>query len=207
MGTRRWFVMVLIILIFVAATITVFVRVFDPSVDPEKDQEKAEEYVAKYVEDFNAKKLDVMFYRVDPSTVAPESLKARRIDNMVEAESAKMGSAGRMIVICDLGNGTFMEDDEFAVVKKLLEQKNVYFIYLGNYKYGVLKEAGIIDNSPSEDTMSYLVYHSSTKRGEQKNIAKESLLLPINLRSSLSETQNAVYSFILEMSTRELYWN
>ncbi|MBO4689102.1 MAG: hypothetical protein J5636_11400 [Clostridiales bacterium] len=207
MLTRRHATIAVLCLLAVVFVFVVFLRLFDPWVDKEENMERGFEKMDEYTAEFNDRKFDVMFYRVDPETVAPRNLVARRIDNMEDAKVSGSGFAGRMIVLCDQGSGQFIEPEEFTVLKELLEMNNVYFVYIGELKYGMLKDAGIIDNIPKEGTMSYLVYHSMTKRGGAANIADENLLIPVSIRHQITPEQLAVYSFITEMAERELYWN
>ena len=207
MWTRRTATISILCVVGVVVLFAIFLRLFNPWVDKEENMERGFEKMDEYTAAFNDKKFDVMFYRVDPETVAPRNLVARRIDNMEDARYSGNGFAGRMIVLCDTGTGQFIEPSEFQVLKEILEQNNVYFVYIGDLKYGMLKDAGIIDNLPKEGTMSYLRYHSMTRGGAAPNIAAENSLIPLSIRRQITSDQLAVYSFITEMATRELYWN
>ncbi len=207
MGMRRVSVIMLITLIFIAATVTIVAKLLTDDRTPEEIRQQNIEYVEKYVSDFNAKNLDVMFYGMDPAEVAPPTLKARQIDNIEDAQYSGSGFSGRMLVVCDQRSNLIIQPEQMKLINQMIDGGNFYFVYLGDIKLDMLKEAGIVSGQTPAGMKSVLEYKSSTRRGGANAIADECLLLPIAIRTGgLSDDELPVYSFIVEMATKELYW-
>ena len=154
------------------------------------------------VEEFNARGLDVMFFGMNPN--GPSNLHARAIYSLAdEALYSGTATGGRMIVMNDMKGNLIVTGDDFAKISDLVDNEGFFFVYLGDSKYGLMQQAGLIDNEPAEGTMSLLMHGNMSAPG----FADENLTMPYLLQQELPEDELPVYNMILEMLSKQIYWN
>ena len=101
-----------------------------------------------------------------------------------------------------------LTDSDYEVIKDLLENKGYRIIYLGTRLYPELRNAGIISSVPPEGTKSYIVFcNSSGMKSGRGGFADDPILLPGNVEEDLTKNEVIVYTMMMELAQKDIYWS
>ncbi|MBR5181649.1 MAG: hypothetical protein IKW88_05295 [Clostridiales bacterium] len=167
--------------------------------------------MAEYVEKLNQRNVDVIFYKKDP--IGPDNLKARRVNALNDtglALNLYSDRAFHVIIFDDLDGSLFLNDQDIQKLKDLLNNKHFRIVYLGTMHYKQLVDNEIlIKNANHKDgNKTYLTFYS--KNNIRSNVegtafADDPMTMPIT--SGLTEEQTIIYTVIVELAHKDLYWS
>ena len=164
-----------------------------------------------YTEKLNQRNADIIFYKKDP--VGPENLKARRVNALNDqglALSLHSDKAYHVIILDDLDGSLVLTDQDIQKLKELLTKEHFKIVYLGERHYNQLVQGGLLSQGMNhkEGTKSYLTFYSKTNMQtsvEGTAFADDPAVMPV--RSGLTEEETLIYTVIVELGRKDLYWN
>ena len=170
-------------------------------------QKRMEEYVEK----LNQRNVDVIFYNKDP--IGPSNLKARRVNALNDqglALNLYSDRAFHVIILDDLNGSLNLRDQDIQKLKDLLNSQHFRIVYLGTAHYNQLVQSDILTRNINhkDGTKTYLTYiNKNNMRSfiEGAAFADEAMTMPIT--SGLTEEETIVYTVIVELAHKDLYWN
>lgn len=173
---------------------------------PELQQKTMQEYTEK----LNQRNADIIFYQKDP--IGPANLKARRVNALNDqglALNLFSDKAFHVIILDDLDGSLALKDQDIQKLKSLLLNDHFRIVYLGTMHYNQLVQGEILSRSANhvDGTKSYLTYvNNKNMRSsvEGAAFADEPLAMPIT--SGLTEEETIIYTVIVELGRKDLYW-
>lgn len=173
---------------------------------PELQQKTMQEYTEK----LNQRNADIIFYQRDP--IGPANLKARRVNALNDqglALNLFSDKAFHVIILDDLDGSLALKDQDIQKLKDLILNHHFRIVYLGTMHYNQLVQGEILSRSANhkDGTKSYLTYiNNKNMRSsvEGAAFADEPLAMPIT--SGLTEDETVIYTVIVELGRKDLYW-
>ena len=170
-------------------------------------QKRMEEYVEK----LNQRNVDVIFYNRDP--IGPSNLKARRINALNDqglALNLYSDKAYHVIILDDLDGSLNLRDQDIQKLKDLLNNHYFRIVYLGTMHYNQLVAGEILTKSMNhkDGTKTYITFvnkNNMRSNVEGSAFADDPLTMPIT--SGLTEEETIVYTVIVELAHKDLYWS
>jgi hypothetical protein len=161
------------------------------------------DYYNNYVGKVNDRHYDIMFYRTVNN--GPEALNARTVNSLNITSSP--GCQGHILILNDINGSLFLSDEDLTAIAGLLKDHGYRIVYLGTSKFQWLVEAGIISSIPPEGTKSVITwYDSSNIQNTRNGIADDTIDLPQLVEQSIRPEQVPVYTLIMELGLRDIYW-
>jgi len=205
----RRVIMAICLLAILPAIIMIFVWSIGGSraVSPEVQKKSMQEYTEK----LNQRNADIIFYKKDP--VGPSNLKARRVNALNDqglALNLYSDKAYHVIILYDLDGSLDIHDQEIQKLKSLLLNDHFRIVYLGTMHYNQLVAGEILSKKNDHDNTakSYITFvNKSNMRSsvEGKAFADDPQTMPIT--SGLTDEEVLVYTMIVELARKDLYWN
>ena len=173
---------------------------------PELQQKTMQEYTEK----LNQRNADIIFYQKDP--IGPANLKARRVNALNDqglALNLFSDKAFHVIILDDLDGSLALKDQDIQKLKDLILNHHFRIVYLGTMHYNQLVQGEILSRNANhvDGTKSYLTYvNNKNMRSsvEGKTFADEPTTMPIT--SGLTEEETIIYTVIVELGRKDLYW-
>ena len=170
-------------------------------------QKRMEEYVEK----LNQRNVDVIFYNRDP--IGPSNLKARRINALNDqglALNLYSDKAYHVIILDDLDGSLNLRDQDIQKLKDLLNNHYFRIVYLGTMHYNQLVAGEILTKSMNhkDGTKTYITFvnkNNMRSNVEGSAFADDPLTMPIT--SGLTEEETIVYTVIVELAHKDLFWS
>lgn len=170
-------------------------------------QKRMEEYVEK----LNQRNVDVIFYNRDP--IGPSNLKARRVNalnNQGLALNLYSDKAYHVIILDDLDGSLNLRDQDIQKLKDLLNNHYFRIVYLGTMHYNQLVAGEILTKSMNhkDGTKTYITFvnkNNMRSNVEGSAFADDPLTMPIT--SGLTEEETIVYTVIVELAHKDLFWS
>ena len=174
-------------------------------------EEAQKKSMMEYTEKLNQRNADIIFYKKDP--IGPSNLKARRVNALNDqglALNLFSDKAYHVIILDDLDGALSLNDQDIQKLKKLLLEQHFRIVYLGTMHYNQLVAGEILTKSANhvDGTKTYLTYVNKNKMRsniEGKAFADEPLTMPIT--SGLTDEEVIIYTVIVELGRKDLYWN
>lgn len=170
-------------------------------------QKRMEEYVEK----LNQRNVDVIFYNRDP--IGPSNLKARRVNALNDqglALNLYSDKAYHVIILDDLDGSLNLRDQDIQKLKDLLNNHYFRIVYLGTMHYNQLVAGEILTKSMNhkDGTKTYITFvnkNNMRSNVEGSAFADDPLTMPIT--SGLTEEETIVYTVIVELAHKDLFWS
>lgn len=170
-------------------------------------QKRMEEYVEK----LNQRNVDVIFYNKDP--IGPSNLKARRVNALNDqglALNLYSDKAYHVIILDDLDGSLNLRDQDIQKLKDLLNNHYFRIVYLGTMHYNQLVAGEILTKSMNhkDGTKTYITFvnkNNMRSNVEGSAFADDPLTMPIT--SGLTEEETIVYTVIVELAHKDLFWS
>ena len=204
----RRLIMGIALLAILPAIIMIFVWASGGSkvMSPELQQKTMQEYTEK----LNQRNADIIFYQKDP--IGPANLKARRVNALNDqglALNLFSDKAFHVIILDDLDGSLALKDQDIQKLKDLILNHHFRIVYLGTMHYNQLVQGEILSRNANhvDGTKSYLTYvNNKNMRSsvEGKTFADEPTTMPIT--SGLTEEETIIYTVIVELGRKDLYW-
>jgi hypothetical protein len=175
------------------------------------DTEQAQRMrMQEYVDKFNQRNIDLIFYKKDP--IVPENLKARRVNALNDqglAMNLYSDKAYHVIIFDDLDGSLSLNDQDIQKLKDLLINQHFRIVYLGTMHYNQLVQGEILNKGANhkDGTKTYLTYYTQNKMRstvEGTAFADDPMMLPIT--SGLTDEQKIIYTVIVDLAHKDLYW-
>ena len=202
-------IMVAIALMLIVPAI---VLIFAYSFGGNKDMGEAaqQKNMESYTEKLNQRNADIIFYDKDP--IGPVNLKARRVNALNDqglALNLFSDKAFHVIILDDMDGTLSLTDQDIQKLKDLLMNHHFRIIYLGTAHYYKLVQGGLLSQGMNhkEGTKSYLTFYSKTNMQtsvEGTAFADDPAVMPI--KSGLTEEETLIYTVIVELGRKDLYW-
>ena len=114
-----------------------------------------------------------------------------------------------MIILDDLDGSLALKDQDIQKLKDLILNHHFRIVYLGTMHYNQLVQGEILSRNANhvDGTKSYLTYvNNKNMRSsvEGKTFADEPTTMPIT--SGLTEEETIIYTVIVELGRKDLYW-
>ena len=166
--------------------------------------------MAEYTEKLNERNADVIFYRKDP--IGPDNLKARRVNALNDqglALNLYSDKVFHVLILYDLDGSLTLSEQDIDKLKELLA-KHFRIVYLGTAHYNQLTKEDISTKSLAhkEGNKTYLTFYSNSNIRscvEGTAFADDPMTMPIT--SGLTEEEKIVYTVIVELGRKDLFWN
>lgn len=164
----------------------------------------------EYTEKLNQRNADIIFYKKDP--IGPSNLKARRVNALNDTGLALnlfSDKAYHVIILYDLDGSLVLNDQDIQKLKSLQLKDHFRIIYLGTMHYNQLVAGEILSKKNDHDNTakSYITFvNKSNMRSsvEGKAFADDPQTMPIT--SGLSDEEVLIYTMIVELARKDLYW-
>ncbi len=175
------------------------------------DTEQAQRMrMQEYVDKFNQRNIDLIFYKKDP--IVPDNLKARRVNALNDqglAMNLYSDKAYHVIIFDDLDGSLSLNDQDIQKLKDLLINQHFRVVYLGTMHYNQLVQGEILNKGANhkDGTKTYLTYYTQNKMRstvEGTAFADDPMMLPIT--SGLTDEQKIIYTVIVDLAHKDLYW-
>ena len=175
------------------------------------DTEQAQRMrMQEYVDKFNQRNIDLIFYKKDP--IVPDNLKARRVNALNDqglAMNLYSDKAYHVIIFDDLDGSLSLNDQDIQKLKDLLINQHFRVVYLGTMHYNQLVQGEILNKGANhkDGTKTYLTYYTQNKMRstvEGTAFADDPMMLPIT--SGLNDEQKIIYTVIVDLAHKDLYW-
>lgn len=175
------------------------------------DTEQAQRMrMQEYVDKFNQRNIDLIFYKKDP--IVPDNLKARRVNALNDqglAMNLYSDKAYHVIIFDDLDGSLSLNDQDIQKLKDLLINQHFRVVYLGTMHYNQLVQGEILNKGANhkDGTKTYLTYYNQNKMRstvEGAAFADDPMMLPIT--SGLTDEQKIIYTVIVDLAHKDLYW-
>lgn len=174
------------------------------------NEEAQRQGMLKYAEQFNQRNVDLIFYKKDP--IGPENLKARRVNALNDqglALNLYSDKAYHVLILDDLDGSLSFNDQDIQKLKKLLIDQHFRIVYLGSMHYNQLVQGEILSRGTNhkDGTKTYIsFYNKSNMRSmiEGNAFADDPAVMPIT--SGLTEEETVIYTVIVELARKDLYW-
>ena len=175
------------------------------------DTEQAQRMrMQEYVDKFNQRNIDLIFYKKDP--IVPDNLKARRVNALNDqglAMNLYSDKAYHVIIFDDLDGSLSLNDQDIQKLKDLLINQHFRVVYLGTMHYNQLVQGEILNKGANhkDGTKTYLTYYNQNKMRstvEGTAFADDPMMLPIT--SGLTDEQKIIYTVIVDLAHKDLYW-
>ena len=175
------------------------------------DTEQAQRMrMQEYVDKFNQRNIDLIFYKKDP--IVPDNLKARRANALNDqglAMNLYSDKAYHVIIFDDLDGSLSLNDQDIQKLKDLLINQHFRVVYIGTMHYNQLVQGEILNKGANhkDGTKTYLTYYNQNKMRstvEGNAFADDPMMLPIT--SGLTDEQKIIYTVIVDLAHKDLYW-
>lgn len=188
------------------------VLIFAVSFGGNKDMGEAaqKKNMENYTEQLNQRNADIIFY--DKNPIGPANLKARRVNALNDqglALNLYSDKDFHVIILDDLDGSLSLTDQDIQKLKNLMMNQHFRVIYLGSAHYNKLVQGGLLTKGMNhkEGTKSYLAFYSknnSRTEVEGTAFADDPMTMPI--KSGLTEEEKLIYTVIVELGRKDLYW-
>lgn len=173
-------------------------------------EEAQKKRMQDYVDKFNQRNVDLIFYQKDP--IVPENLQARRVNALNDqglALNLFSDKAYHVIILDDLDGSILLNDQDIQKLKDLLINQHFRIVYLGTIHYEQLVQGEILTKgiNHKEGTKTYLAYYNKSNMHssvEGTAFADDPSMMPIV--GGLSEEETIIYTVIVDLAHKDLYW-
>ena len=206
---RSRIIMIIALIVLVPGLVTIMVLSLGGNAgNTEAAQRKR---MQEYVEMFNGRNVDLIFYKKDP--VVPENLKARRVNALNDqglALNLYSDKAYHVMILDDLDGSLSLNDQDIQKLKSLLFNQHFRIVYLGSMHYNQLVQGEILTKNANhkDGTKTYLTYYNKSNMRsmvEGTAFADDPMTLPVT--EGLTEEQKVIYTVIVELARKDLYWS
>ena len=167
--------------------------------------------MSDYTERLNQRNVDVIFYNRDP--IGPSNLKARRVNALNDqglALNLYSDKAYHVIILDDLDGSLNLRDQDIQKLKDLLNNHYFRIVYLGTMHYNQLVAGEILTKSMNhkDGTKTFITFvnkNNMRSNVEGSAFADDPLTMPIT--SGLTEEETIVYTVIVELAHKDLFWS
>ena len=164
-------------------------------------------YMRDYTDKLNNRNADIIFYKHNPN--GPDNLKARRV-NALNDQGLSLDYyqdyAYHVLILYDLDGSLELTVSDMQKIQKLMMNNGFRIIYLGTDHYQMLYEGGVISEMPKEIKKSYITfYNKSGIRCSDNGFADDPISMPIV--SGLTDEQEIVFTMVMELAQKELFWS
>ena len=188
----------------------IFIFIWAAGGSKEMSPELQQKTMQEYTEKLNQRNADIIFYQKDP--IGPANLKARRVNALNDqglALNLFSDKAFHVIILDDLDGSLALKDQDIQKLKDLLLNHHFRIIYLGTAHYYKLVQGGLLSQGMNhkEGTKSYLTFYSKTNMQtsvEGTAFADDPAVMPI--KSGLTDEETLIYTVIVELGRKDLYW-
>ena len=188
----------------------IFIFIWAAGGSKEMSPELQQKTMQEYTEKLNQRNADIIFYQKDP--IGPANLKARRVNALNDqglALNLFSDKAFHVIILDDLDGSLALKDQDIQKLKDLILNHHFRIVYLGTMHYNQLVQGEILSRNANhvDGTKSYLTYvNNKNMRSsvEGKTFADEPTTMPIT--SGLTEEETIIYTVIVELGRKDLYW-
>ena len=176
----------------------------------EMNAEAQKKSMLNYTEKLNQRNADIIFYKKDP--VGPSNLKARRVNALNDqglALNLFSDKAYHVIILDDLDGSLALNDQDIQKLKTLLLNQHFRIVYLGTMHYNQLVQGEIITQNKNhkDGNKTYLTFYNNSNMRtsvEGTAFADDPMTMPIT--SGLSDEEIVIYTVIVELAHKDLYW-
>ncbi len=173
-------------------------------------RERAWNYFNDYVEKVNDRNYDIMYYGSEMGL--PVEANLRRIFNLedynIESEDSPKNHVGHIFILYDPNDEYFLTEDEAQIIADLYENKGFRIVAIGDGKIRMLENAGIIDPGTTEKYDSIMFWKDGPNgRKTAPGIADSRELVPREVKEEIDPKYVPAYALMMELGTKDLYWN
>ncbi|MBR4819839.1 MAG: hypothetical protein IKX04_00195 [Clostridiales bacterium] len=177
---------------------------------PGDSRTRAWNYFNGYVDKVNERNYDIMYYGSEMGL--PVEAKFRRIFNFedytIESEDSPKNHVGHILILYDPNDEYFLTEEQAQVIADLCENRGFRIVAIGAGKIRMLENAGIIEAGTAEKYDSIMTWKRDAKgKMTAPGIADSNELVPREVEEEIDPKYVPAYALVMELGTKELYWN
>ncbi|MCR5059174.1 MAG: hypothetical protein K6A81_11230 [Clostridiales bacterium] len=176
----------------------------------EDRRERAWNYFNDYVEKVNDRNYDIMYYGSEMGL--PVEAKFRRIFNFedytIESEDSPKNHVGHILILYDPNDEYFLTEEQAQVIADLYENRGFRIVAIGDGKIRMLENAGVFDTGTADKYNSVMTWRNGANGSKSApGIADSNELVPREVEEEIDPKYVPAYALVMELGTKDLYWN
>ena len=177
---------------------------------PGDSRTRAWNYFNGYVDKVNERNYDIMYYGSEMGL--PVEAKFRRIFNFedytIESEDSPKNHVGHILILFDPRDEYFLTEEEAQVIADLYENRGFRIVAIGDGKIRMLENAGVFDTGTADKYNSVMTGRDGANGTKSApGIADSNELIPREVEEEIDPKYVPAYALVMELGTKDLYWN